>query len=407
MYGGDKSNIELEASSSVRLGMRCLLASWSMAVGVLALSACAGTNLSGNNHKLTAKPAISQQQSDCRQGVCLGPAKDSLERPPYLATSPGGNEPLTVIFSFLSRADNTSLDVRPRAPANLIDLEGHPIPNPADPSAQNAFGQNPNINFEKWGDYWRKVHGVRFTYTEDTTDTSLQDLLRYDQLHRAPGGPTHLTPPPYHAPSTEDGRLYDSVIGRIPAYQRSKWDGVAYLQFQDVAALGRVLSSERFLTKIVPEDHAIFRTVAPVIGSQYIIRPSMTGREAVSLVITHTRRPGLSRAEFLVHLLDEHARVVLAQPTANKLILRYVQIHNQGSEDPADENFIPFTANYDAVSVLNFATMNDVEDYLMSPGYRIIEESRGRISASQATEYWTSTNFNIVSRIAPEAVTGR
>ena len=86
-----------------------------------------------------------------------------------------GTAPLTVLFSFLSRADPTPLDQRSRASGHIFDKDGKVISDPAaDPSA-NAFEPNPNLNFEHWGDYWRKVHGVRFLHPDEADDQKAID----------------------------------------------------------------------------------------------------------------------------------------------------------------------------------------------------------------------------------------
>jgi hypothetical protein len=102
-----------------------------------------------------------------------------------------------VLFTFLSRADDTPLDQRSRAPGHILNKNGKVIPDlAADPSA-NAFEPNPNLNFEHWGDYWRKVHGPRFLYPDAAEDQKVIDrLLRYDQIHRVAPGPTSLNPLP-------------------------------------------------------------------------------------------------------------------------------------------------------------------------------------------------------------------
>ena len=141
------------------------------------------------------------------------------------------SEALTVIFSFLSRADSTPLSQRRRGEGFMLDHEGHPLADPSADPAANAFETNPNINFEKWGEYWRKVHGQRFIFAEQPGDKSLERLQRYDQIHRVASGPTNFVQPPYRVPLDDRGALFPTVIGNIPDYLRPRWDGVAYLNF--------------------------------------------------------------------------------------------------------------------------------------------------------------------------------
>ncbi|MDD2658045.1 MAG: hypothetical protein PHD04_05395, partial [Candidatus Pacebacteria bacterium] len=192
-------------------------------------------------------------------------------RQPSARVETGG--PLIVVFSFLSRADSTPLAERRRAPGHVLDRNGEAMTDPAiDPSA-NAFESDPNINFEKWSEYWRKVHGVRFTYAEDGQDRSMDRLQRYDQIHRLAAGPTNLAPLPYAPPVDADGKLYPTIIGHVEPYRRPRWDGVACLAFETVDDIGAVLASDRVRTKILPEDQAIFRDIAPFLSRQFVILP--------------------------------------------------------------------------------------------------------------------------------------
>ena len=91
--------------------------------------------------------------------------------------SDAGNLPLTVLFSFLSRADSTPLDLRSRADGHVLDRDGTVVADPASDPSDNALEPDPNLNFEKWGEYWRKVHGVRFLHADEATDRKAIDLL--------------------------------------------------------------------------------------------------------------------------------------------------------------------------------------------------------------------------------------
>jgi hypothetical protein len=324
-----------------------------------------------------------------------------------MSVRPGTDHPLTVIFSFLSRADSTPLDQRRRAEGHILDAEGRVIADPAaDPNA-NAFESNPNLNFEKWGEYWRKVHGVRFVHVEEADDRSLDRLLRYDQIHRVAAGPTSLTPPPYDVPVDGSGRLFPTVIGHIPPYRRPRWDGVAYLNFEAVEDIATVLANERVRTKILPEDQTIFRDIAPVLARQFILMPSPSGKEAISLVITHVRRPDLDRETFQRRWLNDHADVVLAQPDTRRLVQRYVQLHNTGPTVKGEPFFHPETSRIDGVTLMGFASMNDVEEFLQTDGYRTIIESERALCVPDAGEYWAALNFGIVNRIHAEIATRR
>lgn len=342
-------------------------------------------------------------------GTLQSPVKEVrevLSRPPYYKAHPGGIEPLIVLTGFLTRPDSSTLTQRGRDPQNLLDRAGKPIADPsADPSA-NAFESDPNINFEKWDEYWRKTHGVRFTYTEDSSDVSMQSLARYDQIHRIPAGPTSLRPPPYTAPADEQSRLFPTVIGHVPEYRRPTWDGIAYLNFTSSGEIGKVFG-DKFKTKIIPEDLVLFRQVASVLSRQYIRIPSLTGRDPITLVMTHVRRSGLSREEFQAQWLGKQARLVMSQPATRKLVRRYVQLQNIGPTEKGKPFYYEATANIDGITLMSFASMNDVEDFLMSDSYKAIVTGAHSIEASEKSEYWTGLNYSVINRINPERVTKR
>ena len=109
----------------------------------------------------------------------------------------------------------------------------------------------------------------------------------------------------------------------------------------------------------------------------------------------------LSRAEFQQRLLGEHARVVLAQPATHGFVRRYAQLHNTGStqEDPEGSRL-------DAVSILAFACVNDVEDYLVSGDHDAIEASEDAL-AGVGSEWWTAVNYSVINRLLPELVTAK
>lgn len=329
--------------------------------------------------------------------------EERLLRPPYLQPQSGSDQPLTVLCSLLSRADNTPLAERRRADGHLLDHTGNIIIDPAADAASNAFESNPNINFEHWGEYWRKVHGVRFTHAEETDDQTLERLLRYDQLHRFAPGPTHTDAPPYRAPVDAQGKLWPTVVGHVETYQRPRWDGIAYLNFTGPDDIAVVLGNDRVREKILPEDQAIFRDIAPVLSRQYIIVPSVEGNEAITLVKLHTRNAAVSRSAFQQWWLKEHGQIVATQSKA--WIKRYVQLHNIGPTEPGQPLYHPQASGIDGVTLMGFASMGDLEDFLRSPEYKEIVVDEERMMDTTATEWWTTIGMVLVNRIAAEVVT--
>lgn len=327
--------------------------------------------------------------------------EEHLLRPPYIHPYQGTEKPLTVLFSFLSRSDDTPLAERSRGEGHTLDNNGNVISEPSKATQDNALESNPNLNFEHWGEYWRKVHGPRFIHPENSDDSIvLEKLVRYDQLHRFSAGPTQTDTPPYYAPADQYGKLWPTVVGHIKPYRRPMWDGVAYLNFKDASDIGTVLGNERVRDKILPEDKAIFRDIAPLLATQYIIIPDTEGNEPITLVMTHKRKKDISRDEFQKWWLGTFSKEVESRNKQKKLIKRYVQLHNIGPTEVGKPFYHKYTSSIDGVSLFGFASMNDLEDYLRSSEYQelvIMEQSK-----EELTEYWTAIGIVLVNHIYPE-----
>ena len=328
-------------------------------------------------------------------------------RPPYLKNFQTTNEPLIVLPAFLSRADSTAANARPRDPQNVVNSKGEPIADPSERPKELAFEADANINFEKWDEYWRKVHGMRFTYEDGLEDRSMALMLRYDQVHRIPGGPTSFFPPPYRAPVNAEGKLFDRVIGSIPAYRRPTYDGFAYMAFHSVEDLTVSFGQGKFPAKIVPEERVMFRSVPHLITREHIFKASPAHRDAVSLVKVHVRNNSVARPAFQEQWLHEHSNIVLSQPATHRYVLRYAQLHNIGPAKPGELFWHPVGSKWDGITVMSFACMTDLEDFLMSDDYAVIEADEQQHVDAQQSEYWSALNYNIINRIYPEQETVR
>lgn len=216
----------------------------------------------------------------------------------------------------------------------------------------------------------------------------------------------HLSPP-YVPPIDKNGDLFDTVIGHIPEYQRPEWDGIAYLAFETPADLQAVFSQEQFQTKILPEDRAIFRVMAPVLATEHILLPSVTQRDPLLLVKTHLRHNGMDRPEFQKFWLHEHANLVLAQSATHRYVKRYVQLHNTGPTAAGEPFWHPAGSRVDGITIMAFASMNDVEDFLLTEDYQKIAAHEHQITDPRTSAYWTALNYNIVNRGYPEHATAR
>jgi hypothetical protein len=162
-----------------------------------------------------------------------------------------------------------------------------------------------------------------------------------------------------------------------------------------------VLKQEQYAKRIIADEQTVFRLVTREIAREYILLPSAKHRDPISLVKIHCRRPELSREEFQERLLRHHASLVLAQPATHTYVRRYAQLHNIGSSQQPD----PEGELIDAISVLAFASMNDVEDYLVSDEYRTIAADEATFVDIARSEYWTGLNYSVINRLLPELAT--
>ena len=322
---------------------------------------------------------------------------DNQHRPPLGATQAPTGKPLIVTPTFVSRVDSTPRGERPQDSGASKSRHGHEVHLPNWRPHALAIEGEPNLAFEHWDEYWRKVHGPKFAWDEPGSSSAL--VLRYDQVHRIASGPSSFFPPPYRAMVDDDGRLPGDPEKRVPAYGRPRWDGFAYIAYADQDDIERTLGQEKFDKRIIADEQVAFRMVTREISREYILIPSERHRDPISLVMIHMRASHLSREDFQERLLGEHAQLVLAQPATREFVRRYAQLHNIGSTQKDPEG-----SKIDAVSVLSFASMNDAEDYLASAGYAAIQASFDGM-LDEGSEWWTGINYSVINRLLPEVAT--
>lgn len=324
---------------------------------------------------------------------------DNLHRPPLGDTYAPTGKPLIVTPTFVSRVDDTPRGERPQDSGSAKSRRGHEVHLPNWRPGALALEGDSNLAFEHWDEYWRKVHGPKFAW--DEPGSSSAKVLRYDQVHRVASGPSSFFAPPYRAMVDEDGRLPSDPWKRVPAFGRPRWDGLAYIAYAEEADIEATLGQEKFAERIIADEQTAFRMVTREITREYILIPSERHRDPISLVHIHMRRSELSREEFQHRLLHEHANLVLAQSATRELVRRYAQLHNIGSTQKDPEG-----SKIDAVSILAFACMNDVEDWLVSDDYAAIAASDAALSG-EGSEWWTAVNYSVINRLAPEVATSR
>ena len=319
---------------------------------------------------------------------------DNLHRPPLGTAVTSTAKPLIVTGTFVSRVDDTARGARPQDPGASTSKHGHEVHFPNWRPGALALEPDPNLAFEHWDEYWRKVHGPKFAW--DEPGSSSERVLRYDQLHRIASGPSSFFAPPYQAMIDSDGKLPSSPHERVPAYGRPRWDGLAYIAYAHQDDIEATLKQEKFAERIIADERVAFRMVTREIAREYILIPSPRHRDAISLVMVHMRNDSLSVEEFQRRLLEEHAPLVMANPATKEFVRRYAQLHNIGSTQKDPEG-----SRIDAVSILAFSSMNDVEDYLVSPDYAQIAASEAAL-LGPGSEWWTALNYSIINRLVPE-----
>jgi hypothetical protein len=322
---------------------------------------------------------------------------DNLHRPPLGPSMPASSAPLIVTPTFVSRVDDTPRGQRPQDPGASKSRHGHEVHFPNWRAHALALEGDPNLAFEHWDEYWRKVHGPKFAWDEPGSSSNL--VLRYDQVHRIASGPSSAFPPPYRAMIDDAGQLPSDPERRVPAFQRPRWDGFAYIAYGSQDDIQATLKQDKFAQRIVADEQVAFRMVTREITREYILIPSARHRDPVSLVMIHMRRPELSREQFQQRLLAEHAPLVLKQAATRELVRRYAQLHNIGSTQDDPEG-----SKIDAVSVLSFASLNDVEDYLVGADHAAIAASEGAL-LGEGSEWWTALNYSVINRLGPEVAT--
>lgn len=324
---------------------------------------------------------------------------DNEHRAPVRRAFTATTRPLIVTPTFVSRVDDTARNVRPGDTGSSKDRQGREVVNPDQRPHDLAIESDPNLAFEHWDEYWRKVHGPKFAW--DEPGSSSEQVLRYDQLHRVASGPSCFFRPPYRAMVDDNGRLPTDPERRVPAFGRPRWDGLAYITYAQEADIERVLGQEKFAKRIIADEQTAFRMVTREITREFILIPSARHRDPISLVKIHRRRPELSRDAFQRRLLEAHAEEVMKAPATHEFVRRYAQLHNIGSTQKDPEG-----SKIDAVSILAFASLNDVEDYLVSDDHAMIEASEEAL-AGEGSEWWTAINYSVINRLLPELATER
>lgn len=111
---------------------------------------------------------------------------DNEHRTPVRRAFTATSRPLIVTPTFVSRVDDTGRDRRPQDQGSSRDVQGQEVRHPDRHPDRLALEPDPNLAFEHWDEYWRKVHGPKFAWNEPGSSSEL--VMRYDQLHRLASG---------------------------------------------------------------------------------------------------------------------------------------------------------------------------------------------------------------------------
>lgn len=79
---------------------------------------------------------------------------------------------------------------------------------------------------------------------------------------------------------------------------------------------------------------------------------------------------------------------------------RYAQLHPTGMTQPDPEGSL-----IGAVSVLSFASANDVDDYLATADYVALEADEATFIGLARSECWTGLKYSVINRLPPELAT--
>jgi hypothetical protein len=325
---------------------------------------------------------------------------DNLQRSPYDPALRTTRQPLFVTPTLVSRVDDTPHALRSHDDGSSVDRKGNEVKDPESDPEKLAIEPDPNLAYERWDEYWRKVHGPKFAYEEPGATS--HKVLRYDQLHRLPSGPSTYFRPPYRAMIDSAGKLVSDPAAHVPKLARPKWDGLAYIAYASKADMEATLQDQdQYAKRIIADEQVAFRMVTREVCEEHILIPSAQHRDAFSMVRIHKRRPDWSREQFQQHMLDQHADLLMAKGATHTYVRRYAQLLNVGSTQKDPEGSV-----IDSLSILSFASMNDVEDYLLTSDYAEIEADEAKVSG-EATEFWTAVNYSVINRLVPELATER
>lgn len=301
--------------------------------------------------------------------------------------------PLALNTILVSRADNSPENGdRPRGKGYIVDKNGVPVPDPAKEPEKIALEANPNLLFEHFDEFWRKVHRPRVVYQDGADDGMLKNAAAYYQIHRLPAAPSSTFPPPYPAIVDEKGFLYPVEDIHVPAYQRPVYDGMVYWGAPTIDDLLPIGYSPKAEKKINAEGQVFLRNAVSGLSAEYIIIP-LQGQKLPPFctVKVHYRASG-TREDFRNYLLREHSRMICSRTETKEYVKRFAYIFCENKD-----LLEPFASGagmkIDALSVMYFDNISDCEQYFASAGYQEIAASERQLLDVKRSEWWTGVVY--------------
>ncbi|HDY81576.1 MAG TPA: hypothetical protein ENH48_01290 [Halieaceae bacterium] len=305
------------------------------------------------------------------------------------------SSPLIVLNALVIRGDTSVAEgTRSARPKYNVNRTGEGVEDAGTSDKTLALTTQAQLEWEAFDEYWRKTHGPKILHQEGSNDRVTSLLRYYLQQHRIPGGPCSENAPPYRAKTTSDGLLVPDPAARCEPYIRPAWDGVAQLAYDDIRAVETFfdVGPGKYGDKIVPDEAVFLRGFGFNVCEEHVqIQNGDKRRDPIILIKNHTRNADLSRSEFRERWMNEHADVIKAKPQAANIIRRYAQLHNISKS--SDKLYDAVGDAIDGITVMSFANMNDLEEFLCTDEYATIAEDEASFAIK--TSYFTALNYVI------------
>lgn len=318
----------------------------------------------------------------------------------------GTGSPLVCLPFPLSRVDNSAPDARPMFEKNSVDVQGVPVGDPSQYGDKLALETNPNLMFEHWDEYWRKIHGPKFCHKEGAEDISTDLVMSYNQVHRLASGPSSLYPPPYRPPLTADGKLSSTPAAEVPPYRRPQFDGLAEICYRSISETEKFFLTDKYFNRIIPDEQIFLRVCLVFESAEYIIIPGAEVPDPIVMAKFYYRKGG-TREEFQHRLLWDHADYIYGLQSTQDYVTRFALLLNLGPTDTDNALYQEAGQQVDAMSLMSFRNMTECEAYLGGQEYKDIEKVEAEFVDQEKSDWFTAINYNLVNKVGKEVATNR